>query len=120
MSATALLDAPRTVVDDITTALSTGTSAALGKAPMVKQALRSTALVGLTVAKKPAELALAGARKFGARDANGKRHLVRNSAIAFTAAGVAAGATYVIKHWEELSEGGPQGPHVGWESQPQT
>lgn len=116
MSAT--LDIPRpAIVEEVTSALANATG---GNQPTWRKAARGTAVIGLAVAKKPAELALAGARKFTAKDAAGNRHLLRNSAIAFTAAGVAAGATYVIKHWEELAEGGPQMPHVEWTPSPQT
>lgn len=116
MSAT--LDIPRpAIVDEITSALSNATG---GNQPTWRKAARGTAVVGLAVAKKPAELALAGARKFTGKDSSGKRHLLRNTAIAVSAAGVAAGATYVIKHWEELSEGGPSAPNVLWAPEPQT
>lgn len=87
--------------------------------------LGKAAVAGLTIARGPAGIGLLAAQRLRARrkarhtDAparkqrSKKARVLRGTLWVTSAAGLAGLAAYMAKHWDELSEGGPDSPQIG-------
>lgn len=113
------LDDAIAATEEKTKKSSSGAAKTLGKA----------AVVGLTVARGPAGIGLLAAQRLFARRKGAKSGLpaahssrkarskkvkvLRGTLWVTSALSLAGAAAYMAKHWDELSEGGPESPQIG-------
>ncbi|MBB3035755.1 hypothetical protein [Hoyosella altamirensis] len=115
-----------TALDDVIA--STEKKADDASSPVAKR-LGKAALVGLTVARGPVGIGLLAAQRLRSgrkaaatskKQRSKKVKVMRGTIWVTSALGLAGLAAYMAKHWDELSEGGPESPQIGLSYDTQT